>query len=92
MDIGFDEWLIRLVVATVLSGLVGWQREATHKSAGLRTHVLVGMGAAIFTVVGIEGFEGHDESRVASGIVTGVGFLGAGAILKEGATARCRCP
>lgn len=85
MDLGFDQWLLRLTVAAVLSGLVGWQREATHKPAGLRTHVLVGMGAALFTLAGIEGFQGGDESRIAAQVVTGVGFLGAGAIFKEGA-------
>ncbi len=85
MDLGFEAWFTRLLVAAVLSGLIGWHREATHKPAGLRTHMLVGIGAALFTLVGIEGFVGGDESRVAAQVVTGVGFLGAGAIFKEGA-------
>jgi putative Mg2+ transporter-C (MgtC) family protein len=85
MDVGFDQWLLRLAVAAVFAGLVGWQREVTQKQAGLRTHVLVGIGAALFTLAGIEGFENGDESRVAAQVVTGVGFLGAGAIFREGA-------
>jgi uncharacterized membrane protein YhiD involved in acid resistance len=84
MDLGFEAWLVRLVTAALLSGLVGWHREAKHKQAGLRTHMLVGIGAALFTMVGIEGFVGGDESRVAAQVVTGVGFLGAGAIFRQG--------
>lgn len=85
MDLGFEAWFTRLLIAAVLSGLVGWHREASHKQAGLRTHMLVGIGASLFTLVGIEGFVSGDESRVAAQVVTGVGFLGAGAIFKEGA-------
>lgn len=80
------EWEIvgRIAVAAVLSGLIGYEREFRGKPAGLRTHALVGIGAAIFTVVGMVGFEGADASRVAAQIVTGVGFLGAGAIFRSG--------
>ena len=85
MELGFVTWLVRLSLAAVLSGAIGWHRETKHKPAGLRTHMLVGIGAALFTLVGIEGFEGADESRIAAQVVTGVGFLGAGAIFKEGA-------
>jgi putative Mg2+ transporter-C (MgtC) family protein len=83
-------WVIlsRLLIAAVCSGLIGYERETAQKSAGLRTHTLVGVGAAIFTVASISGFEGPDESRVAAQIVTGVGFLGAGAIFREGAFVR----
>lgn len=84
MDLGFGAWFARLLIAAMLSGLVGWQREATHKSAGLRTHILVGTGAALFTLVGIDGFPNADEARVAAQVVTGVGFLGAGAIFRQG--------
>ncbi len=76
----------RLLLAAVCSGLVGYERETAQKSAGLRTHTLVGVGAAIFSVASIVGFEGPDQSRIAAQIVTGVGFLGAGAIFREGAT------
>jgi len=80
----FDiEIVIRLVIATALGALVGFQRERAHKPAGLRTHILISLGAALFTVVSIYGFAGSalDPSRVAAGIVTGIGFLGAGVIL-----------
>jgi len=80
-------WTIlgRLVLAAACSGLVGYERETARKSAGLRTHTLVGVGAAVFSVASIVSFDGPDESRVAAQIVTGVGFLGAGAIFREGA-------
>jgi putative Mg2+ transporter-C (MgtC) family protein len=74
-----------LVLAGICSGLIGYEREAARKSAGLRTHTLVGVGAAVFSIASIIGFEGPDQSRVAAQIVTGIGFLGAGAIFREGA-------
>lgn len=74
----------RLILAAVCGGLIGFERESAQKSAGIRTHTLVAVGAAVFTVVSIIGFEGGDESRVAAQIVTGIGFLGAGAIFREG--------
>ena len=80
----FDiEIVIRLLVATALGALVGFQRERAHKPAGLRTHILISLGSALFTVISIYGFSGNgiDQSRVAAGIVTGIGFLGAGVIL-----------
>jgi putative Mg2+ transporter-C (MgtC) family protein len=75
----------RLALAAVCSGLVGYERESARKAAGLRTFTLVGVGAAVFSVVSIIGFEGPDQSRIAAQIVTGVGFLGAGAIFRDGA-------
>lgn len=76
-----------LLLAFVLSALIGIERERNHKSAGLRTHILVGLGAAVFTLVSIYGFGAvlgpHvslDPSRIAAGIVSGIGFLGAGVI------------
>lgn len=75
----------RLLLAAVCSGLIGYERETAQKAAGLRTHTLVGVGAAVFSVASIIGFEGPDQSRIAAQIVTGVGFLGAGAIFREGA-------
>ena len=74
----------RLVLAAVCSALIGFEREASRKAAGLRTHTLVGVGAATFSIVSIIGFDGPDQSRIAAQIVTGVGFLGAGAIFREG--------
>jgi len=77
--------LARLTLAAVCSGLIGYERESARKAAGLRTFTLVGVGAAVFSVVSIIGFEGPDHSRIAAQIVTGVGFLGAGAIFRDGA-------
>lgn len=76
---------LRLVLAAVCSAAIGFERETAHKAAGLRTHTLVGVGAATFAIVSIVGFEGPDQSRIAAQVVTGVGFLGAGAIFREGA-------
>lgn len=76
------EMVLRLLLATVLGMIVGFERLHAHKPAGLRTHMLVCIGAALFTVISIYGFgSGSDPSRVAAGIVTGIGFLGAGAII-----------
>ena len=75
----------RLLLAAFCSGLIGYEREEAQKAAGLRTHTLVGVGAAVFSVASIIGFDGPDEARIAAQIVTGVGFLGAGAIFREGA-------
>jgi putative Mg2+ transporter-C (MgtC) family protein len=73
----------RVLLAAVLSGVVGYEREQAVKPAGMRTHILVGMGAALFTALSIYGFPGFGESsRVAAQIVTGVGFLGAGTIFR----------
>ena len=78
----------RLLLAAACSALIGYEREMAHKSAGLRTFTLVGVGACVFTLVSIIGFDAADESRVAAQIVTGIGFLGAGAIFREGAFIR----
>lgn len=78
----------RLLLAAVCSGLIGYERATAMRSAGLRTHVLVGVGAAVFTLVSIDAFGGPDPSRVAAQIVSGVGFLGAGAIFKDGQLVR----
>jgi putative Mg2+ transporter-C (MgtC) family protein len=74
----------RLVVAVTLGGLLGYERERAGKAAGLRTHMLVALGAAIFVLAPLEsGMAVADLSRVIQGIITGIGFLGAGAILKR---------
>ena len=76
--------LVRLLIAVLLGSLVGYERERQGKPAGLRTHAMVGLGATLFTVVSLYGFgPGTDTSRVAAMIVSGIGFLGAGAILHE---------
>jgi putative Mg2+ transporter-C (MgtC) family protein len=78
------DWLIaiRILVAGVLGAAIGYQREKAGKPAGLRTHMLICIGAALFTLVSTYGFSGQsDPARVASNIVTGIGFIGAGAII-----------
>ncbi|WP_312303333.1 MgtC/SapB family protein [Pulveribacter sp.] len=76
--------VLRLGIAAALGGLLGWERERAGKAAGLRTHMLVSMGAALF-VLGAEqaGIDPADNSRVIQGVTAGVGFLGAGTILKR---------
>jgi putative Mg2+ transporter-C (MgtC) family protein len=84
---------LRLLLAAALGALIGVEREIHGHPAGMRTHLLVALGSAIFTVLSIYGFgtpgqAGFDPSRIAAQIVSGIGFLGAGAILKEGASIR----
>jgi putative Mg2+ transporter-C (MgtC) family protein len=76
---------LQLILAAFLSMVVGWERERKHREAGLRTHMLIGTGSCLFTALSIYGFADGDPGRVASQILPGLGFLGAGAILKEGA-------
>ena len=74
--------VLRLLMSAVLGMVVGFERFHAHKPAGLRTHMLVCIGSALFTVASIYGFGStSDPARIAAGIVTGVGFLGAGAII-----------
>jgi putative Mg2+ transporter-C (MgtC) family protein len=74
---------VRLFVASVLGGVIGLEREITGKAAGLRTHMLVALGAAVFTLAPHEaGMSIGDLSRVFQGLIAGIGFIGAGAILK----------
>ena len=80
--------LVRLLLAAVLGAAIGIERETSDQPAGMRTHLLVSLGSATFTVLSIYAFEGSDPGRVAAQIVSGIGFLGAGAILKYGATVR----
>jgi len=75
------ETFFSLLLAVALGALVGIERERTHKPAGLRTHMLVSLGACLFTVVSI-GFS-FDPARIAAGIVAGIGFIGAGTIWAE---------
>ncbi|MDP6415387.1 MAG: MgtC/SapB family protein [Gammaproteobacteria bacterium] len=78
------EMALRLLLATALGATIGFQRWWAGKPAGVRTHALVSLGAALFTAVSLQGFGIDAEpSRVASGIVAGIGFIGAGAIIRE---------
>jgi putative Mg2+ transporter-C (MgtC) family protein len=93
-ELGLDDAIFRILLVSVLAGAVGVERELREQEAGLRTHMLVGIGAALFVIVGNFAWSdlafGNqvgvvlDPSRVVAYVVTGVGFLGAGAILKNG--------
>ncbi|MGQ9845079.1 MAG: MgtC/SapB family protein [Caldisericia bacterium] len=85
----FSVILIRLLISIVLGALIGIERERRNRPAGLRTHILVSLGSALFTITSIQfskSFGNVDPSRIAANIVAGIGFLGAGAIMKEGLT------
>lgn len=82
---GIGELVLRLLLAAILGGLLGLEREIHGRWAGLRTHMTVAMGAATFTVLGLAAASpdaAPDVTRVIQGIATGIGFLGAGTILK----------
>lgn len=97
---GLAQWelVLRVIVAAVLGGAVGFEREYHDQPAGFRTHMLVSLGAALFTLVGSYGIAAFaagargsvslDPSRVMAQIVSGIGFLGAGAILRYGLNVR----
>ena len=97
-DLELWEGLVRLVVAALLAGVIGVERELREQEAGLRTHMLVCVGATMFMLVGVYGWSDFelgndigvvvDPSRVASYVVSGIGFLGAGAIIKYGINVR----
>lgn len=80
----WPEYLIAIILATVLGGVIGFERQLRGKAAGLRTNVLICLGAAVFTLISrtLGGTE-SDSSRIAAQIVTGIGFLGAGAIIQD---------
>ena len=91
--------VLRLLAGVLLAGAIGVERELSGQPAGLRTHITVGLGAALFGLISVHGFDAYvvrrndttyqiDVTRVASQVVVGIGFLGAGAILKEGASIR----
>jgi putative Mg2+ transporter-C (MgtC) family protein len=90
--------LVRLALAVLLGGAIGFERELRDREAGLRTHMLVCLGSALFTIVSAYGFSEFlvsgdpviraDPTRIAAQIVTGIGFLGAGAIIRQGVSVR----
>ncbi len=96
--LGGGDALLRLAVAAALGAAVGIEREIRDREAGIRTHLLVALGSALFTIVSAYGFHDFltsganvvraDPTRIAAQIVTGIGFLGAGAILREGLSVR----
>lgn len=86
--------VLRLVLAFLLGGVIGFERQHRKKTAGLKTHVLVSLGACLVTILSInmyadvQGLTNADPARLAAQVVSGIGFLGAGAIIKEGPTIR----
>ena len=96
--LGLGDLILRIALAGLLGGLVGLEREFSDQPAGFRTHILVSFGAALFTIVGAYGvgefYSGgaevvrFDPTRIAAQVVTGIGFLGAGAILRQGITVK----
>ena len=83
--------IINLSLAFVLGGTIGWFREKEGKTAGMRTHLLVGLGSALFIITSIEMMKfapGADPARLAAGVVTGIGFIGAGCIVQIGSGVR----
>jgi len=97
-ELSWLDVLVRLVVAGILAGAIGAEREIREREAGLRTHLLVGVGAALFTIVSAYAWTDfsfgsrqgvtYDPTRIAAQIVTGIGFLGAGAIIRQGLSVR----
>jgi putative Mg2+ transporter-C (MgtC) family protein len=80
----FTRVVVRLLLAALLGGILGFERERSGKAAGVRTHMLVSMGAALFVLVPIQaGIQAADLSRVIQGVIAGIGFLCAGSILKS---------
>jgi|TARA_B100000315_G_scaffold235331_1_gene250170 putative Mg2+ transporter-C (MgtC) family protein len=74
---------LRILLAAVLGGIIGYERRRADKPVGLRTLVLISTGAALFTVASVYAFGDGDPARVAAGVVAGIGFLGAGAIIRR---------
>jgi putative Mg2+ transporter-C (MgtC) family protein len=94
-SLGWPEVLGRLALAAALGSVLGFERELREREAGLRTHLLVSLGSALFTIVSAYGFREFvrsgstvDPTRIAAQIVTGIGFLGAGAIIRQGVAVR----
>lgn len=111
MDQFFDEAILRILWAVLVGAIIGFERELTQKSAGLRTHILVCLGSTVFTIISVADLtQGmlpadlhvaqagvgadvayrivRDPGRIAAQIVTGIGFIGGGALLRHGATVR----
>ncbi len=97
-SLSWEEALLRLALAAALGGAVGLEREFREREAGFRTHMLVSLGSALFTIASAYGFRDFllhggglvrtDPTRIAAQIVTGIGFLGAGAIIRQGLSVR----
>ena len=79
------EMALRLLLATALGAAIGYERERFGKVAGIRTHIIITMGAALYNIISIYGYEGNafDASRIGAGVVAGIGFIGAGVIFRD---------
>ena len=77
------EIFLRIFIAAVVGGIVGYERKIANKPAGIRTLMLISVGSALFTIVGVTTLANFDPSKIIAGIVTGIGFLGAGTIFKS---------
>jgi len=81
----FSDAILRLALAAALGGAIGLEREYHHKPAGLRTNMLIALGSALFSILSVQlGAGAGSADRIAAQVVTGIGFLGAGAILRSG--------
>lgn len=78
------EIFYRLMLSVILGGIVGWEREKEEKPAGLRTHIIVCLGSTLLMIVSAYTFPNADPTRIAAQVVTGIGFIGAGTILRTG--------
>ena len=76
------EYVLRLILALGLGAILGFERERVDKPAGLRTHILVSLGSCLFTILSLTAFPGSDPARIASYVVVGIGFIGAGTIIQ----------
>ena len=77
-----QEVIFRLILAAIFGGFVGFEREVVHRPAGLRTHMLVSMGSALFVIITVQQIP-IEVARIIAGVATGIGFLGAGTIFKS---------
>jgi len=92
IEISMEAMIFRLLLAALLGGIIGWERERKNKQAGIKTHMLVSLGSALIMLISIYGFGNElldhpnarfDPARLAAQVVSGIGFLGAGAILRR---------
>lgn len=92
IEISIEEMVFRLLLAALLGGIIGWERERKNKQAGIKTHMLVSLGSALIMLISIYGFGNElvdhpnarfDPARLSAQVVSGIGFLGAGAILRR---------
>src|SRR5690625_7698238 len=94
MHLTYLDIILRLVLSALLSGLIGSERERINKPAGLRTHILVSIGATVVMLVSIEMFQtpsfqsSVDPTRLGAQVISGIGFIGAGTIIHEGASVK----